>query len=911
MLLNTGVLNASADGNSVTYLQLGDQNIKTPSVSTYYNLIVSGTGTKTVGADLIISNDISINYCTLDCNGNDLQIMGDWNNELDFIEGTGTVTFNGTGDQTIESSAGEVFFNLTVNKSTGVLTLIGNVQTINTLELASGVIDAGSYTLTLGSGLASTGTLTYTSGHINGSFERWINSVATFTYPVGSLSNGQSLFVTLNGLQTGGTLTSMFYNSSPGNLGLPLFDNPDSVFNEFVDGYWSIMEGNGFVLGGANTYDISLDGIGFTCFAMDGSTRVLTRADAGSSWSSEGSHLSPLGSVARRVGVSSMPAQFAFGDTTNCIRPSTSAITGLSEVCTGSSGVSYVVTNNPPNTYIWTITGGTQATGGNTNSITVDWGATGMADGNVRVVEYNTCSQGIPVVLPVTIHSIQPESISGKTIVAENTNGVPYSVTNISGYTYTWTITGGTQASGGTSNSITVDWGSHGTGYVSVVAQKPGCAAAPAILLQVKKYVIIESVTSGNWSSTTTWDCGCIPLETENVRINAPHIVTLTAGGAGTEVNNLIIDIGGSLDPNDRNMTIHGDFDINGNYIAGNKDLVMDGFGKYLNGVGTINGGIRLNGFIDISSSAVIDIASGDLEVDAGVTISNYGTISIAEDMVGLDAASLWTNKSNATLKVGGTLFNGNGILDASALNNTVSYNGAAGQLIKLPVSSYYHVTIEDNGAKSLTGNLDINGDLTIDGSTTLDVTGSNFSINLAGNWINLGGTFNEQSGTVILDGTNDQTLTGSETFYNFTFTNSTDLYLNNDVTVSNTLWMNGGNIYPQGNILSIGTGTGSPGSLTYSSGVVVGQLERWITSTATGYLFPIGTAVDYRPATVTFANLGAGSVLSEFLASDPGSAGLPLSEGTVNVTNQYTEGYWSLTAKNGFSTSDYNTKVS
>ena len=40
---------------------------------------------------------------------------------------------------------------------------------------------------------------------------------------------------------------------------------------------------------------------------------------------------------------------------------------------------------------------------------------------------------------------------------AENTNGEPYSVTNIAGYTYTWTITGGTQASGGTTNSITIN----------------------------------------------------------------------------------------------------------------------------------------------------------------------------------------------------------------------------------------------------------------------------------------------------------------------------------------------------------------------------------------------------------------------------------------------------------------------
>ncbi len=61
------------------------------------------------------------------------------------------------------------------------------------MAMNSGVIDAGIHTLTLGSGLASTGTLTYTSGQIRGTFERWINSAESFLFPVGDLTNCQSL----------------------------------------------------------------------------------------------------------------------------------------------------------------------------------------------------------------------------------------------------------------------------------------------------------------------------------------------------------------------------------------------------------------------------------------------------------------------------------------------------------------------------------------------------------------------------------------------------------------------------------------------------------------------------------------------------------------------------------------------
>ena len=70
--------------------------------------------------------------------------------------------------------------------------------------------------------------------------------------------------------------------------------------------------------------------------------------------------------------------------------PSTSAISGLNSVCASSTGVAYSVTNTAGSTYAWTITGGTQASGTTTNSITVNWGAAGA--GNVSVVETNAAA---------------------------------------------------------------------------------------------------------------------------------------------------------------------------------------------------------------------------------------------------------------------------------------------------------------------------------------------------------------------------------------------------------------------------------------------------------------------------------------------------------------------------------------
>ncbi|HCC70152.1 MAG TPA: hypothetical protein DEQ09_03245, partial [Bacteroidales bacterium] len=372
--------------------------------------------------------------------------------------------------------------------------------------MLTGVINTSSNKLTLGTGTATgdLGALSYFGGYIRGTFERWINNTGSHDFPVGDM-NAQRLLININGLSSGGTLLAEFSGDNPGDAGLPLDDDGTTVYNTFSEGYWSLDMANGFVLGASNNYSLQLYGTGFTSFAINDSTRIITRADGSADWMAEGAHLAGSGVTARRANLETLPAHFAFGDTTNCTKPVTSAITGAADVCAGESAVAYSVTDNSPNTYTWTITGGVQASGGNTNSITVNWNASPTDNASVSVVESNTCTNGFKVVLPVTVHSVPPESITGKTNVPDNSAGVTYSVPARSGYTYLWTITGGAQASGGNTNSITVDWGAAGTGNVSVVAELPGCPQAPAVNLAVKIYDVIESIQTGNWNDPDTW----------------------------------------------------------------------------------------------------------------------------------------------------------------------------------------------------------------------------------------------------------------------------------------------------------------------------------------------------------------------------------------------------------------------
>ena len=62
--------------------------------------------------------------------------------------------------------------------------------------------------------------------------------------------------------------------------------------------------------------------------------------------------------------------------------------------------------------------------------------------------------------------------IVGSTSICPNLEGVPYTVENLDGYSYTWTIDGGTVASGQGSNEILVNWGAtNANARVSVTAE--------------------------------------------------------------------------------------------------------------------------------------------------------------------------------------------------------------------------------------------------------------------------------------------------------------------------------------------------------------------------------------------------------------------------------------------------------
>ncbi|MBL4577050.1 MAG: hypothetical protein JKX74_01180, partial [Flavobacteriales bacterium] len=501
-LLNQGVLFASATGNTVNYNQAGNQNMKTPDANTYYHLQTQGNGIKKMfGGTNIILGNLTIS-ATLDCNGNNINIAGNWINTGAFTTQTATVTFDGSSAQALTNSLGETFYDLTFNKSAGTLTLNDNATVTNILTMTSGNVDATSGTLILGDACGNVGTLSHASGSVIGKFRRWINNTGTpgppVVYPVGTASNYRPALVSFNAV-TCGTLTGEFIATDPGSSGLPLGEVPlspaDSIRNTFVEGYWTLTAANSL---SSTNYDLELTGGGFSSFTVNSSTRVLKRISGANPWLLNGTHADVVAApVGERDALSDISAfDFCFGDSSNCTGPATGAMAGVDSVCVSTSE-SYSVPYAPPpvSTFTWTVIGGTIASGQGSSGITVNWGATGQV-GQVQVVENNGCTDGAPVTKTVNIHSLPTSAITGSNGVGEFATGEPYSVTGRPAYTYTWSITGGTVATGQGTSSITVNWGAAGSGNVRVTASTT-CGSAPPVDLPITIYSTIISIDDG------------------------------------------------------------------------------------------------------------------------------------------------------------------------------------------------------------------------------------------------------------------------------------------------------------------------------------------------------------------------------------------------------------------------------
>ncbi|MFT6017247.1 MAG: gliding motility-associated-like protein [Saprospiraceae bacterium] len=151
-------------------------------------------------------------------------------------------------------------------------------------------------------------------------------------------------------------------------------------------------------------------------------------------------------------------------------------------VCANTTGDMFTVaTVMGATSYTWTVPAGSSIAGGQTtNEIEVDWGTT---SGQVCVSANNNCGSSPQACFNVTVDEAPVEPTPPvDVIICAGLTGDTYTVPTVTGaITYTWTVpTGATIASGQTTNTIDIDWGTATSGEVCITADNNCGSSAPA-----------------------------------------------------------------------------------------------------------------------------------------------------------------------------------------------------------------------------------------------------------------------------------------------------------------------------------------------------------------------------------------------------------------------------------------------
>lgn len=219
-----------------------------------------------------------------------------------------------------------------------------------------------------------------------------------------------------------------------------------------------------------------------------------------------------------------------------------------------------------------------------------------------------------------------------------------------------------------------------------------------------------------------------------------------------------------------------------------------------------------------------------------GTITGTTGTIYVDGTQVATGTVDAVTDTSN-TIQMGrfnsGYYFDGK--LDEIRISNAVrsadwistEYNNQSSP------STFYSIGYENNYG------LIINGNLTISAGT-LDVTASNYGINLIGNWDN-SGLFIAQSGSVTLSGTSSQSIVGSTDFYNLYKIGNNTISLTDTLNVTNGLFISSG---------TLDTALGSNNTINVGSITINGG--TFLPNSSTINLTGSGTIFDYSSGTYT-----------------------------------------------------------
>ncbi|MBI5214479.1 MAG: hypothetical protein HY960_01865, partial [Ignavibacteriae bacterium] len=880
--------------NNLTFSKTGGIALFASSASVAGDLAISNNGKIQLNGDLDVDGDVTVGVGTILSSGSiNLSVGGDWNLLGTFEPNLGSVIFDGTSDQSISSSS---FNNLEIDKSSGTANLTGNITINSDLTVAAGSLELYSYnanrsvfggTFTMGAG---------TTVRVGGA-NNFPSNFSTYTFNANSTSEYYGTVSQSVKDVTYGNLK--FYNGT---------SNPKTLTGT------TNVQGNLLINSGA-----TFDGSSFA-LNLDGD------------WTNNGT-FTPSSSIVTLQGTS----KNLVGNTSFHELSVSGSYTGQNNITvSGDINISGSYTSGNTST----IFGGNFTNNGTfTNSSIVTFNGTSLQEISLNsgfnssgTVYFNgTIAPTFAGLTSPTLNNVTINNTGGILAATDWTVGGVFTVNagaSFDGGSRSHTFSGdfmndGTVSSNGTitfnpSGSVTVkllgtSFTNNGTtvfggsGFISITGGTPSLHD-----------VTISNTNVAGVSQTTNWTLS------GNVRINngstfyGGSALTLTVnqnvlndgtfeGGTSTVVLNNSIEgnISGSGSSIFNNLTINGviiayqDFSVKKDFT---NNGTFDGTGINISVIGSgssIFGGTTTPTPVDhliiqkTSSTATLAMDINEvtnLHVASG--IFDIGSSIITQETVTGGAFQI---DSSATAKIGGTnslpTFNSYSFDTAS----TVEFNGNGSQTIThTPV--YGNLTLSTGGTKSTTGALTMLENFNLSSAT---FTGGSYTHSLGGNWTMNSGTFTNTGTTINFNGTGTQTINSTGAFNNLTSNKSSGgITLASDVTVNGTLTFTSGNITTGTNKMIVG----STGTVSRTSGYVVGNLQKYISTGSPTMTFEIGDVSNYAPPSLAFSNVtSAGNVIASTTNGDHPQIASSGIDATKSVNR-----YWSLTnSGTTFTTSD------
>jgi hypothetical protein len=859
-------LTASAPGNVVQYGAAGAQTIKVPSGSTYHHLILTTSGVKTAGGSLTINGDLTLGGSASFNGGTSLAhtFTGSW-----ILNTSAAVPFSFTTASTINfetpspaaitgidgtTTATIAFHNINVNNTAGFVVnenISFQTGTAPTLTVGSGaflipgsanVISGTTGTLTGGGTVKVTRTATTPDFLTQYSIAVKDLSALTVDYDAA----GSQIVNALNysDLTVQGSRGTNSVTFEAGTIGVSGVFNPAASFTS--GGYnvaGNTVEFNG---GGAQTVpafgynNLTLSAAGTKTFSA-GTTGIL------GTFTISGSAVADATSNNTTVDYNGAGAQTILAINYNHLSLSTSGVKTFSTGTTGIAG-DFVI-------------GGTAAADATTNSAIIDFN--GAANQSVSAIDYYDLvfsNAGTKTFAAGTTRIAATFTVSGA--------AVPDAVTNLTTIEYTGSIN---------QNSPPMT-------YHNLIVNRAGLGGR----------LLVNDVTVNNDFTIAVGEARVANASfTVLGQTNISGLFRVSNANAIPSFNNIVVNTTGEIRfVADAVMAINGNLQVDGSGLitsgANTWTFQKPGGGGTLSGTAT---GIAIqNASFTTNYSNSGTYSFGTLDV-AGSTLTNNGTITITTSLSG-----------------SGTLIQGNGALldltfpgiptisnvGATAPGNTVMYS-AAGAQSTLAID-YANLSLSGSGVKTLpAGVTRVSEGLTIGGTADVDATTNSAQVEYNGSaqiiaamdyhdlTLSNTGTKTFSSDTTRIAGTfaiagtaSADAVTNSPVieyngsmvqsvpglvYHEVTINNTAGVVLAGSMTVNNRLTLVSGTITTGANVVSIA----STGSVSRTSGHIVGRLEKHVPSGSPAPTFEVGDAGTYTPVSLSFASV---SVAGAFTVS-------------------------------------------